>query len=197
MQLHFLCLLFLNILLNTQAVEVSENETSDEVELKDNAENVCIDQEVQNKILNITYIQSIVSNDFSCFTVTNSLSWLLKTRQKTGFWHQKDPCSLKVLLIVEWVMTKIDIWDIWSVIIWDQSHFLDFFSQLISFKYWHNLEEISLENDVQNQKNNDSWYCTVRGKKFGHEKIVPWTGLEPGTSHLLQQKNTPKACLVI
>ena len=73
MKLHFLWL-FLNILLNTQAVEVSENETSDEVELKDNAENVCIDQEVQNKILNITYIQSIVSNEFSCFSVTNSLS---------------------------------------------------------------------------------------------------------------------------
>ena len=70
MKLHYLCLLFLNILL-IEAVEVSENEL-EEVELKDNAENVCIDQEVQNKILNITYIQSIVSNDFSCFTVTNS-----------------------------------------------------------------------------------------------------------------------------
>ena len=70
MKLHYLCLLFLNILL-IEAVEVSENEL--EVELKENAENVCIDQEVQNKILNITYIQSIVSNDFSCFTVTNSL----------------------------------------------------------------------------------------------------------------------------
>ena len=54
MKLHFLCLLFLNILL-IEAVEVSENEL--EVELKENAENVCIDQEVQNKILNITYIQ--------------------------------------------------------------------------------------------------------------------------------------------
>ena len=51
----------LNILLCTQAVEVSENETKDAIELKENAENVCIDQEVQNKILNITYIQSIVS----------------------------------------------------------------------------------------------------------------------------------------
>ena len=59
MKLHYLCLLFLNILL-IEAVEVSENEL--EVELKENAENVCIDQEVQNKILNITYIQSIVSN---------------------------------------------------------------------------------------------------------------------------------------
>ena len=63
MKLHYLCLLFLNILL-IEAVEVSENEL-EEVELKDNAENVCIDQEVQNKILNITYIQSIVSNEFS------------------------------------------------------------------------------------------------------------------------------------
>ena len=51
----------LNILLGSQAVEVSENETEDAIELKENAENVCIDQEVQNKILNITYIQSIVS----------------------------------------------------------------------------------------------------------------------------------------
>ena len=65
MKLHYLCLLFLNILL-IEAVEVSENEL-EEVELKDNAENVCIDQEVQNKILNITYIQSIVSNEFSQF----------------------------------------------------------------------------------------------------------------------------------
>ena len=55
-------LLLLNILLTIKAVEISENETeSDEIELKENAENVCIDQEVQNKILNITYIQSIVS----------------------------------------------------------------------------------------------------------------------------------------
>ena len=65
MKLHYLCLLFLNILL-IEAVEVSENEL--EVELKENAENVCIDQEVQNKILNITYIQSIVSNEFSQFS---------------------------------------------------------------------------------------------------------------------------------
>ena len=64
MKLHYLCLLFLNILL-IEAVEVSENEL--EVELKDNAENVCIDQEVQNKILNITYIQSIVSTLFLFF----------------------------------------------------------------------------------------------------------------------------------
>ena len=55
-------LLLLNILLTIKAVEISENETeSDDIELKENAENVCIDQEVQNKILNITYIQSIVS----------------------------------------------------------------------------------------------------------------------------------------
>ena len=54
-------LLLLNILLTIKAVEISENETEDEIELKENAENVCIDQEVQNKILNITYIQSIVS----------------------------------------------------------------------------------------------------------------------------------------
>ena len=66
MKLHYLCLLFLNILL-IEAVEVSENEL-EEVELKENAENVCIDQEVQNKILNITYIQSIVSNEFSQFS---------------------------------------------------------------------------------------------------------------------------------
>ena len=58
---------FLNILLGTQAVEVSENETEDAIELKENAENVCIDQEVQNKILNITYIQSIVSTLFLFF----------------------------------------------------------------------------------------------------------------------------------
>ena len=82
MKLQYLCLLFLNILL-IEAVEVSENEL--EVELKDNAENVCIDQEVQNKILNITYIQSIVSNDFSCFTVTNSLKLIAKLDKKLVF----------------------------------------------------------------------------------------------------------------
>ena len=60
-------LLLLNILLTIKAVEISENETEDEIELKDNAENVCIDQEVQNKILNITYIQSIVSTLFLFF----------------------------------------------------------------------------------------------------------------------------------
>ena len=61
-------LLLLNILLTIKAVEISENETeSDEIELKENAENVCIDQEVQNKILNITYIQSIVSTLFLFF----------------------------------------------------------------------------------------------------------------------------------
>ena len=51
---------FWTILGLSQSVEISENEVSD-IELKENAENVCIDQEVQNKILNITYIQSIVS----------------------------------------------------------------------------------------------------------------------------------------
>ena len=60
-------LLLLNILLTIKAVEISENETEDEIELKENAENVCIDQEVQNKILNITYIQSIVSTLFLFF----------------------------------------------------------------------------------------------------------------------------------
>ena len=61
-------LLLLNILLTIKAVEISENETeSDDIELKENAENVCIDQEVQNKILNITYIQSIVSTLFLFF----------------------------------------------------------------------------------------------------------------------------------
>ena len=86
MKLHYLCLLFLNILL-IEAVEVSENEL--EVELKENAENVCIDQEVQNKILNITYIQSIVSNEFSQFS---KLCWWLNSTQKLVFdMHEKDP----------------------------------------------------------------------------------------------------------
>ena len=85
MKLHYLCLLFLNILL-IEAVEVSENEL--EVELKENAENVCIDQEVQNKILNITYIQSIVSNEFSqfsklCWWLNSTKNWFLTCMRRT------------------------------------------------------------------------------------------------------------------
>ena len=57
---------FLTLYCLSQAVKINENDGDDaneveEIELKENAENVCIDQEVQNKILNITYIQSIVS----------------------------------------------------------------------------------------------------------------------------------------
>ena len=58
--------IFLTLYCLGQAVKLEENEGNEanevaEIELKENAENVCIDQEVQNKILNITYIQSIVS----------------------------------------------------------------------------------------------------------------------------------------
>ena len=38
---------------------LEENEL---VELKENADNVCIDQQVKNQIVNITYIQSQVRN---------------------------------------------------------------------------------------------------------------------------------------
>ena len=38
-------------------------------DLKENAENVCIDQQVKNQIINITYIQSQVSYLLFCFLV--------------------------------------------------------------------------------------------------------------------------------
>ena len=96
-------LLLLNILLTIKAVEISENETeSDDIELKENAENVCIDQEVQNKILNITYIQSIVStlflffydyfNSFHAF-VDCSSRW-----QKLVFHEWKGECRMSFSL---------------------------------------------------------------------------------------------------
>lgn len=70
---------FWTILGLSQSVEISENEVSD-IELKENAENVCIDQEVQNKILNITYIQSIDVKEYT---------WCLKIPPKCVTYRTK------------------------------------------------------------------------------------------------------------
>lgn len=58
MKLEVFVLILLWNCVSGNPVTEEENEV---VELKDNAENVCIDQEVQNQIINITFIQSQVS----------------------------------------------------------------------------------------------------------------------------------------
>ena len=44
--------------------KIGSNEIGDEIELAENAENVCIDQELQTQILNTTFIQSQVRSIF-------------------------------------------------------------------------------------------------------------------------------------
>ena len=49
--------------LSTKTETLVQKNESDE--LKENAENVCIDQQVQNQIINITYIQSQVRYSYA------------------------------------------------------------------------------------------------------------------------------------
>ena len=64
-------LVWLYSVLSLGVVVISENigsnEIEDEIELAENAENVCIDQELQTQILNTTYIQSQVRSIFCKF----------------------------------------------------------------------------------------------------------------------------------
>ena len=53
------CVLTLGVVINSEKID--SNEIGDEIELAENAENVCIDQELQTQILNTTFIQSQVS----------------------------------------------------------------------------------------------------------------------------------------
>jgi len=57
----YLCLCFLNV--TGSAIETDED--NELIELKENAENVCIDQRVQNQIINVTFIQSQDVKDYT------------------------------------------------------------------------------------------------------------------------------------
>ena len=58
--------------------KIGSNEIGDEIELAENAENVCIDQELQTQILNTTFIQSQVRSifcKFNRFPVRSLVIW--------------------------------------------------------------------------------------------------------------------------
>lgn len=59
------CVLTLGVVVISE--KIGSNEIGDEIELAENAENVCIDQELQTQILNTTYIQSQVRSIFRKF----------------------------------------------------------------------------------------------------------------------------------
>ena len=57
----WLCSHFFGLSIQTRQARTETLILKEDNELKENAENVCIDQQVKNQIVNITYIQSQVS----------------------------------------------------------------------------------------------------------------------------------------
>ena len=75
------CVLTLGVVVISE--KIGSNEIGDEIELAENAENVCIDQELQTQILNTTYIQSQVRSIFRKFNRFFHLFVVVSVKVKT------------------------------------------------------------------------------------------------------------------